>query len=303
MWIKVNQNLVTSRIKAFGNFSHHPEDMEVSAEHRLYYKQCPIDYKVDVRDGVTKDADCLRLNLYFDPTKRSEQLMQLDIDIKQQGDALESIKNDKIHMDDDATIKRLYNYYDIKLNDADRTIVSYELNAKKVEQAKLISGFFANVTHATDMSAILALESYALRDEQEKCFGQEKGSLGYDRQRCWSEDGKNGRLFITFVAMILNSYTKYIWKTKLKKLFLSSTNAVLDEMRPIRIIEHTGHARKMTAFVGKQLDICKAFGFEVPDECSLVYKSKRAKTGKRGRPRKVKVVSEARESVDSTNKS
>ena len=90
MWIKVNQNLVTSRIKAFGNFSHHPEDMEVSAEHRLYYKQCPIDYKVDVRDGVTKDADCLRLNLYFDPTKRSEQLMQLDIDIKQQGDALET---------------------------------------------------------------------------------------------------------------------------------------------------------------------------------------------------------------------
>lgn len=59
----------------------------------------------------------------------------------------------------------------------------------------------------------------------------------------------------------------------------------------------------MTAFVGKQLDICKAFGFEVPDECSLNYKSKRAKAGKHGRPRKVKVVSETRESVDNTYKS
>lgn len=59
----------------------------------------------------------------------------------------------------------------------------------------------------------------------------------------------------------------------------------------------------MTAFVGKQLDIYKAFGFEVPDECSLIYKSKRAKAGKHGRPRKVKVVSEARESVDNTYKS
>lgn len=45
------------------------------------------------------------------------------------------------------------------------------------------------------------------------------------------------------LRMRLNSYTKYIWKTKLKKL-LSSTNAVLDEMRPIRIIEILGMQRR-----------------------------------------------------------
>lgn len=45
------------------------------------------------------------------------------------------------------------------------------------------------------------------------------------------------------LRMRLNSYTKYIWKTKLKKL-LSSTNAVLDEMRPIRIVEILGMQRR-----------------------------------------------------------
>ena len=56
-------------------------------------------------------------------------------------------------------------------------------------------------------------------------------------------------------------------------------------MRPIRCIEHKGHAKKITPFVGAQLDICKAFAFEVPKGCEPGYKS--VKVGrKRGRPKK-----------------
>ena len=46
-----------------------------------------------MRSGIEKDAGRLRLNLYFDPVRRSEELTSLDVAIKQQRAALEEIKS------------------------------------------------------------------------------------------------------------------------------------------------------------------------------------------------------------------
>ena len=292
MWVKVRQKMVLDRIRPFGSFVHSPEGMEVDEDSRIYYRQYNIDYRVEVRSGVEKDADRLRLNLYFDPMRRSEELTSLDVAIKRQRAALEEIKQGSLSMDDDESIRKNYPYFTVKIKDDDRTLVSYELNTKKVEEAKLSSGFYANVTHRLDLNPMQALDAYSLRDEQEKLFEQQKGPLGCDRQRNWSEDGKNGRLFIMFVALIMSSYLKYVWKTTaLKKSFCSSLE-ILDEMRSIRIVEHKGKAKHITPFVGRQLDICEAFGFPVPDNCSPKYKSKKVKVKGPGRPPKPKVISE-----------
>jgi len=137
-----------------------------------------------------------------------------------------------------------------------------------------------------DLSAMETFRAYHLRDEQEKCFQQMKSQMVAGRQRNWSEEGKTGRLFILFVSMIVSSYVRYIWKsTKLHDLFSSSLD-VLDEMRPIRCIEHTGRAKFITPFIGSQLDICTAFGFEVPKGCSPDYASRQKHPPRRGRPRK-----------------
>ena len=112
-----------------------------------------------------------------------------------------------------------------------------------------------------------------------------KSEVASDRQRNWSEDGKTGRLFILFVSLIMSSHLRHVWKTTtLKKMFPSSLD-ILDEMRPIRCIEHKGHAMKITPFVGDQLEICKAFELEVPKGCEPGYKSRKVGR-KRGRPRK-----------------
>ena len=292
MWVKVRQKMVLDRIRAFGSFIHSPEGMEVDEDTRIYYRQYDIDYKVEVRSGVEKDADRLRLNLYFDPMRRSEELTSLDVAIKHQRAALEDIRQGGLPVDDDESIRKNYPYFTVKIKDDDRTLVSYELNTKKVEEAKLSSGFYANLTHRLDLNPMQALDAYSLRDEQEKLFEQQKGPLGCDRQRNWSEDGKNGRLFIMFVALIMSSYLKYVWKTTdLKKSFCSSLE-ILDEMRSIRIVEHKGKAKHITPFVGRQLDICEAFGFPVPDNCAPKYKSKKVKAKGPGRPPKPNVISE-----------
>ena len=63
-------------------------------------------------------------------------------------------------------------------------------------------------------------------------------------------------------------------------------------MRSIRIVEHKGKAKHITPFVGRQLDICDAFGFVVPDGCAPKYKPRKAITKGPGRPPKAKTISE-----------
>ncbi len=68
-----------------------------------------------------------------------------------------------------------------------------------------------------------------------------------------------------------------------------STEAILAEMRTIRCIEHTGRMKFITPFIGAQVEICKAFGFDIPDGCAPVYVSKAKPTvRKRGRQPKPK---------------
>ena len=120
----------------------------------------------------------------------------------------------------------------------------------------------------------------------EKYFQQMKSQLHFDKQQNSSEEGKTGRLFILFISLMLTSYIRYIWRTtELKQLFESSLD-ILDEMRPIRCIEHTNKAKVITPFVGAQVDICKAFDVAMPDGCSPDYTSKRKPAKRRGRPRK-----------------
>ena len=136
---------------------------------------------------------------------------------------------------------------------------------------------------------MVAQHHYRLRDEQEKYFSMMKGLMGADRQRNWSESGKTGRLFILFVAQILGCYLGNIRKSKLEDQFDSIAD-VLGEMRPIRYIEHPNTEGFITPFVGKQVDICEAFEFEIPEGCAPEYVVRKTTKGKRGRPRKNKLV-------------
>jgi transposase len=193
---------------------------------------------------------------------------------------------EKCTLDDDKSIKGNYRYFNVSYNQATRVIESYTPNDKKIAKARLVSGFFSIITHKLELTAMETLETYQLRDEQEKYFQQMKDQMSADRQRNWSEEGKTGRLFILFVSMIISSYVRHIWKsTELHEHFTSSLE-ILDEMRSIRCIEHMNREKFITPFIGDQIGICKAFGFEVPKGCAPDYVSKQSFTHRRGRPRK-----------------
>lgn len=274
MSVSVHQDMILRRIKEFGVIDGRPEGMDIDVKTRVYHKQYEIDYEVKGNGDTVHKADKMRLNLYFNAVRRGEELSALDAAVEAQRLALQKIQEEGLALDDDATIKRNYNWFIVKYRESDRTILSFSVNEKKVSNARKTAGFFANVTLALDKSAIQAMEDYKIRDEQEKYFRQMKSQLCFDRQRCWSEEGKNGMLFILFASMILASQVKHIWKTRLEKQFATSLD-VLDEMRPIRCIEHKGRKSSITPFVGAQLDICEAFGFEIPEGCTPKYRTRK----------------------------
>ena len=97
---------------------------------------------------------------------------------------------------------------------------------------------------------------------------------------------KHGRMFICFVGLILASYVRAVRKDSeyLTEKF-DSIESILAEMRTIRCIEHDGRVKFVTPFVGPQVEICKVFGFEIPDSCAPQYVSrKKSATPRRGRP-------------------
>jgi transposase len=268
MCTKTGQKEVAKVIQGLGEFGTRPDGMAVDPNAKVYYRQYDIDYEVESIGTTSKTSDRLKLNLYFDPIRRELELMELDIALALQEAALGELLKSKSVLDDDATIKRDYCYYEISYDPATRVIQSFELNGKKIAKARNFSGFFSIMTHGVDFDAMKTFRTYHLRDEQEKYFQQMKDQMVSDRQRNWSEEGKTGRLLILFVSLILSSYIRYIWKsTKLHDEF-SSSLGIVDEMRPIRCVEHRNRSKVITPFVGAQVDICEAFNFEIPKGCA-----------------------------------
>jgi len=288
MCVKTGKADVLKAIRELGEYGARPEGMTVDPDARIYHKQYEIDYEVKSIGQTVKKSDQLKLNLYYDPIRRSIELMELDITLSFQEASLQELLQNNGVFADVATIKRDYCYYKVTYDPATMVIKSFVLNEKKVEKARRLSGFFAIMTHGVDFSAMDTFRTYGLRDEQEKYFQQMKSQMVADRQRNWSEEGKTGRLFILFVSLVLSSWVRYIWKsTRLYDLFSSSLE-ILDEMRPIRLIEHTNRAKVITPFVGKQVDITEVFGFAIPEGCEPAYTSRQKPPRKRGRPPKPK---------------
>lgn len=289
MATKVGQRHVKDIIYSFAPFTSRPIEMHYDRVTGLYYLQKRIEYELQTDRGRRVKAERLMVNLYFDSLLRSEQSAALDAELYDMEEELRSVLG-TVPVNGHADLKKRCKYFKLTFKGGDGPLIAYKQHEKKVEGKLKSLGFFALVTHKLDMDAMEVFATYRMRDEQEKYFSQMKGLMLANRQRNWSEDGKTGRLFILFCSLILSSKVTEVWKRSLTETCTTSLE-VLDEMRSIRCIERKGRAKQITPFIGDQLTICNAFGFDVPKGCAPGYESKKVAPRKRGRPRKPVVES------------
>ena len=85
-------------------------------------------------------------------------------------------------------------------------------------------------------------------------------------------------MLIQFIALTLNAIIHRVYKnnTELTKRFPTRQHMV-EEMRSIRRIEHPKKAKIITEFVGAQVDIFDAFGFDIPSGCRPSSRPKKKK--------------------------
>ncbi len=110
-----------------------------------------------------------------------------------------------------------------------------------------------------------------------------KGAMSDDCNPAWSEKGKEGRLFIHFIGLSVYSHIKHIWKQLALKDQFETVDAVIDEMKNIRCIEHSGKTKIITPFVGKQLKICEYYDLKPPAGCAPTVKGISSKTGRKNK--------------------
>jgi len=278
MGAKVNQKLISEKIPSFGHAFGTPEGMEFDVKEQIFYSQYDLNYQYEDKHGNAKKAENLKLNLYFDVKRFSQDLLNLQTYKAEQEEGLKELVGKEFSDKDKEDLKKDYWLYNLILDKETKVLYGYEFNLKKYNDYLKRSGYFANITNLLDFSPMEANIHYLLRDEQEKYFWNMKGPLQHDRHHSWSEDGKSGRDFIIFVAEVILCQIQYIYRTKLTKV-CSSTIELLNTMRSIRYIEHPNSTPVITPFVGKQLIIAEAFGMNVPSDCTpdnLLRKTKKS---------------------------
>ena len=288
--VKTGQGDVLEKIKSIDLSTGIPSGMNYDRGRELFYAQYDIKSSVKGNGDNIIEADRLKINLYYSVAGRANVITALQGTIEEQKETAQGIMDKVEPIADAAALRRSLSLLALDIDAETNMLKGYALDEDKRSRRLQTAGFFASKTIGLDMDPITAMDNYGMRDEQEKCFQLQKGPLGQDRLRTWSETARKGRMFVCFVGLILASYVRSVWESNdwLRKRF-GSTESVLAEMRTIRCIEHKGKMKFITPFVGDQVEICKIFGLEIPAGCAPSYTSKAStKTGKRGRPAKPK---------------
>ena len=277
--IKADSSMVGGLI---GSIKAGAVQMEINIETKNYEAVQDVRYYYEDRAGEGRKAADLKACLYFSSVRESMGLTELDIVLKEQRLELEDLKAQKTAIPVEQELKRDCDLYDITF-DAGHRVQAFSVKEKKVAARKRTMGYIAMLVNGMEKDASSAWRTYSLRDEQEKYFSDMKGAMLDGRNPAWSEKGKEGRMFVHFVGLTVYSHIKDVWKRLRLKDQFETVGEVIDEMKNIRCIEHTGKAKIITPFVGKQLKICEYYGLEVPEGCAPKQKKVSSKTGRKNK--------------------
>ena len=248
-YIQVELDKVRSMLHSWTNYNPSYDLYATSVTITWNYNQ-ERPYKGDTIKGKRR----MYLHLYYDQERASEEERRQNLLLSTLQEELKSGKRNPEH-------ESLYTkYFHISTTPGRGTKVV--ANQEAINEAKKNYGYFALISNEVK-DPIEALELYRNKDLIEKAFGNLKERLNFRRTRVSSESSLDGKLFVTFVALIYLSYVKK--KMQDNNLFSKYTlQSLLDELDVIECFEQPGHKRLWGEITKKQMDIYTAMGVAPP---------------------------------------
>jgi transposase len=262
MGMKIGLNAIAPLIKANGKqqMTRHVNWIESK---NLYGVACTLDWSVTVL-GKSRVVDPLNVYLYYDQASDAIESKYIQSAVTKQRFELQAIVEDGDVLEA-SELKKYEKYFSVTMDKETKKIISYSVDVEKLDSELSYCGYFALLGNGKE-TAHEAIEAYSIRDDQEKCFTIEKSFLNGRRLRTSTELTTDGRLFLQFISLILCTYIRRVMREK--DLFPSFTMlGLLRELESIECTEQEGKAKVISEFVGKQVAIFDAFGFEIPKDC------------------------------------
>ena len=266
MGLDIAQPDIMNRIKEFDTRSLHAERKELYPDTQIYHAVHDLEYRPAGGTGKGRKARNLKLHLYFDPLRRSRDLLAVEAALEAQLRALEAARKERCPVDDEATLKRAYWCCKVEVEDGSRLVKGFAPNAKKLARRRAGAGFLAVATQGVADDAGEVLRLWQLFGEQGRWFAAMRSRMSFGTGRGLSGAGRAGRQLALFVARLLACHLEAVRRGRLAGW--PSAVALLDALRPVRHEAAPGRKGRMTPFTPQQAAICDAFGIEVPAGCA-----------------------------------
>lgn len=153
------------------------------------------------------------VHIYYDERRAAEERIVLNKRFAMMDRHLEEKKEKKIVTKEE--LREYENYYRLRYDD-NGYFLAYQRKEKEVKKLIERCGIFAIVT-SEKMSAEEALETYRNRDAVEKIFRMDKSYLGNDVFRVHGNEKLEGKMFVSFVALVIRNAIQNRLKPLYKK--------------------------------------------------------------------------------------
>ena len=200
----------------------------------------------------------MRVHLYYDPEKALRESTALY-------ELLQAQENDLKSMEEPPDRKLHYDKY-FYINRSKDGKLGFIRNFKAIDEELRCCGFF--LIAETDFKKTTAeiLEIYRRRDVIEKSFDNLKNELDMKRLRSHSTQTAEGKIFVSFLALIVQAYLLKQLKDYMQKNNLTLHNILL-ELDKMKAIQYPGsHApRLLNPLTRRQREIYDLLAIPVPD--------------------------------------
>lgn len=261
------------------------KDMKLIPSLRLFACQSKFTYHYETIRGLARQVT-LSANMYFSPEWQGRDAIDLEARVmNEEAFADDMIKGRIGTAISEKKMRAVCSHLFLEFTQTasgKKRLVSFSRNEEKIKEESEDNGYIAILSWRVKGDAEEIFRLYRMRDEQEKYFNAMKILESDNRNEAWSQGGKEGRRFTSFIGLSVISYMRNIWRNKDKKARIKDTfeDTVL-AMRSCKIIEHEGHKPRIKPFTKTQLSICNLYGVEPPVGAVPKTKQINSVTGRR----------------------